>query len=334
MRSQEYFQRNFSHIYVERDALRYELCKDILARFQKAKSIEIDSFKQIFNRKNQDFALQKNSLKLILAVKQTGFLYPGSSVLSTYGYKHFYYNSLVLNCIYNCDYCYLQGMYNSSNIVVFVNLEDFFKATLERLSIEKPLYLSISYDTDLLAFEDLTGYCAAWVEFARKHQDLTIEIRTKSANFKALVSLKPTKNIILAWTLSPQSIIDRYEHKTPSLAARLKSAKEAILAGWQVRYCFDPVLLVDNWQKNYSALIESSFADVGDKVYDISIGSFRVNQDFLKRMQRNNPSEILHYPFERKGKVYYYPQKERINIERFFRENLAAHISEKQISIL
>ena len=33
----------------------------------------------------------------------------------------------MLNCIYDCNYCFLQGMFNSANYLVFVNYEDYFK---------------------------------------------------------------------------------------------------------------------------------------------------------------------------------------------------------------
>jgi len=39
-----------------------------------------------------------------------------------------------LNCVYDCEYCYLQGMYPSANIVVFVNFEDFTNAADEKLA--------------------------------------------------------------------------------------------------------------------------------------------------------------------------------------------------------
>ena len=29
------------------------------------------------------------------------------------------------NCIYDCKYCFLQGLYSSANYLVFVNYEDF-----------------------------------------------------------------------------------------------------------------------------------------------------------------------------------------------------------------
>ena len=44
-------------------------------------------------------------------------------------------------------------MYKTSNIVVFVNLNDFFHS-IEQLSNGKEIYLAVSYDTDMLAMEN------------------------------------------------------------------------------------------------------------------------------------------------------------------------------------
>ena len=94
--------------------------KAVLSKFKNNQVINIEKYTEILNRNQQDFKLQKLSPKLILAVKKDGFIYKGSDVLPSFGHNHFYYNSVIQNCIYDCDYCYLQGMYNSANIVVFV----------------------------------------------------------------------------------------------------------------------------------------------------------------------------------------------------------------------
>ena len=60
-------------------------------------------------------------MKLILAIKKPPFIYKGTDILQDGGFKNFYYNTPFLNCLYNCDYCFLQGMYPSANMVVFVN---------------------------------------------------------------------------------------------------------------------------------------------------------------------------------------------------------------------
>jgi len=69
----KYFQPNFSHIYVERGALDYPLSQIALKKFSKSKVIEVDHYKDIFNRTGQDFQVQKKSMKLILAKKQNPF---------------------------------------------------------------------------------------------------------------------------------------------------------------------------------------------------------------------------------------------------------------------
>ena len=68
--------------------------------------------------------------------------------------------------MYDCEYCYLKGMYPSGNLVIFVNLEDIFAETKRRLA-GRPMYLCVSYDTDLAAVEPITGYVSEWVKFVR-----------------------------------------------------------------------------------------------------------------------------------------------------------------------
>ncbi|MEA1920785.1 MAG: radical SAM protein, partial [Campylobacterota bacterium] len=204
----------FSHVYVERSILEDPRAQRIMARFEKSHIIIIEHYKDIFNRQGQSFRAQSRSKNLILAKKETPFLYEGSFYSDGFDYENFFYTPSLLGCLYDCDYCYLQGMYNSANTVLFVNLEDFFDAVIPYL--DKPTLVAISYDTDTLAVEKLTGQTQAWINFSKKHPNLHLEIRTKSANFRAIEALTPSKQLVLAWTLSPQAITQAYEHHTPS----------------------------------------------------------------------------------------------------------------------
>lgn len=329
-------QNKFSHIYVERGARQFELAQSVLARFPQAEIIEIEDYKELFNRSRQDWSGQKESMKLILAVKKDGFLYEGTPVTPNFGQRHYYYNSLVLNCIYDCEYCYLQGMYPSANIVAFVNDRDFFVATDERLRKENPLYLCISYDTDLLAIEQIIPYASRWIEFARERPDLLIELRTKSANFKALEKLSPIPNVILAWTLSPQFVIDCHEHKTPSLAARINALRAAIEAGWRVRVCIDPLLLVSDWQTHYTELVESLFREVdADRLTDISLGVFRMNRDYFKSIKKRRPNSLLFYaPQEQSGSLTSYPQAQVKDLSSFALNLIKQRLPEDRIYVM
>ena len=114
------FQPNFSHIYIERNAMDYPLAQIALSKFPKAKFVEIEHYKDIFNRPKQHFQIQKSSMKLILAKKTAPFLYPASEMIQEYETPNVFYTTPILNCLYNCDYCFLQGMYPSGNLVIFV----------------------------------------------------------------------------------------------------------------------------------------------------------------------------------------------------------------------
>lgn len=297
----------FTHIYIETKARNHKRTKQILEQFPNAVLIEITHYKDIFNRSHQNYPLQKQHKNLILAVKEHQLIYEGAPVCQNFGNTHFYYTSSMMNCIYDCEYCYLQGMYPSANVVVFVNLEDIFTQVKSLLS-KHPIYLCISYDTDLLAMEQILGYVRAWLEFARTQEGLTIELRTKSANFTAIQDCMPLDRFLLAWTLSPETIVTSYEHLTPSLESRLKAIKTAQESGWNVRLCFDPIIDINDWNVCYQHMLDTVCSYVKmDDIYDVSIGVFRVSSGYLKTMKRQRPdSVIIQYPYENDHGVSHY----------------------------
>ena len=65
------YQSKFSHIYVEDQVRDLALSKLVLKKFKNSEIIQIRHYKDIFNRTNQDFQVQKRTMKLILA-KKTG----------------------------------------------------------------------------------------------------------------------------------------------------------------------------------------------------------------------------------------------------------------------
>ena len=166
----------------------------MLAQFPQAEVIAIDHYKDIFCRSRQDYVRQHAAQNLILAAKHGELLYPGAPVCQSFGNEHFYYTSCVMNCVFDCEYCYLKGMYPSANLVVFVNLEDIFAEVEKRLAAH-PVYLCVSYDTDLLALEHLTGYAARWIEFVRRMnthgQSLRIELTNKGNGGSLSNTLRP-----------------------------------------------------------------------------------------------------------------------------------------------
>ena len=304
----------------------------ILAKFDGAHVVRIAHYKDIFCRRGQDAALQHQSQKLILAAKQGSLLYAGAPVCQDFGNSAFYYTSCVMNCIYDCGYCYLRGMYPSGNLVVFVNLEDIFAET-ERMLRQQPLYLCVSYDTDLYALEHLTGYVAAWNAFVQKHPQLVVEVRTKCANRDLLKEMEPNRRLIFAFTLSPERIAARLERGTPSLKQRILCVKEAIERGFAVRLCFDPMLFVSDWRAQYGEMLaQIEDAIPMEKLLDVSVGSFRISQDYLKKMRKIAPGEpAVWFPYENKAGYYQCPQALLEEMEQFLTGRLKQTVGEDKI---
>lgn len=299
--------RPFRHIYVEREVLSHPVTKQLTARFKTASVIPVDHYKDVFNQSKQNLHAQETEPALILAANHGTLFYPGAPVCQSFGEEHFMYTSCIMNCLYDCDYCYLQGMYPSGSMVVFVNLEDYFKA-LDLLLEQHPVYLCCSYDSDLTALCGVLPHAEAFCRYALAHPDLRLELRTKSAALPFIRQLPAAKNIVMAFTLSPQEVITRYEHFTPSLTARLAAAKEAARKGFSLRLCFDPVLDVPNASELYTTLVDEAFSVLSaEEITDISLGVFRLSKDYIKQLKKAKPDcAFSHYPYTLTDGVCHY----------------------------
>lgn len=337
---ENYYNTAFSHIYVEYAVKNHPRTKQILKRFPGAQVTWIGHYKDVFCRRGQDYEKQHRAQSLILAAKQGKLLYPGAPVCQSFGNPHFYYTSCMMNCVYDCEYCYLKGMYPSANLVVFVNLEDIF-AEVQKTLTKHDVYLCVSYDTDLLALEEITGYAGAWIRFAeaceREEKEgrgsLRIELRTKCANRRFFEQIKPSDRVVFAFTMSPKEVIAAYEHHTPLLSQRIEAAKEAASRGCMVRLCFDPMIYHAGWQKSYDGMLAEITEKLDwNRLLDVSVGSFRVSQDYLKKMRKNAPdSAVVQFPYENDGGVYHYGRKLTQEMEGHLTERLLAYLPKEKI---
>jgi len=328
---------NFSHIYLEERARDYPMTKLIIDKYKSANVVEINHYKDFFNRQNQDFQLQKSSMKLIIAKKTSPFLYPASEMIQEYQSPNVFYNTPILNCIYNCDYCFLQGMYPSGNLVVFVNEQDYFDSVKKQLKNlddpSQPMILSISYNTDIMATENIIPLTSRWIEFVDTLKNIKIEIRTKSALFRSLSNIQPSKNVILSWSLSPNLVCKKYERTAPSLKKRLKAMKLAIEMGWAVRLCIDPILYIEDWETIYGEFISNIFNEINHtKLIDVTLGVFRMNKDYYNRVRRRETkSDLFYEKYSIENNLVTVPIKDRKRMIKTIREQLVPLIDEKMI---
>ena len=299
----------FTHIYVEERALSYPLTGEILNRLPDAEVIKIRHYKDVFDRKRQNAALQKKHQALVIAVRDGNRIFRGAPVCQSFGNKNFYYASSMMNCPFDCEYCYLKGMYPSSDMVVFVNLDD-YRADVEEKLKDGPMYVCASYDTDLIAMNGLTGHADFWKEMAKAHPDLIVELRTKAAP----EITDDISNVIYAFTLSPEEAVSRYERSTASVSTRIRAAAKALDNGAKVRLCFDPIIKFPDHETAYKELVDE-VSDVIDleRLTDVSVGTFRISADYLNKMRKAYPdSAVAWYPYViQDGVAQYDPETDR-----------------------
>lgn len=299
-------------IYVETSVRHHPRTQRILAQYPTADIIECDHYKAVFNPKNQNFRQQKAlGPALILAEKQGRRVMPAPAGFGI-GHQHNYYFSHLLNCPYDCRYCFLQGMYPSANWVLFVNFEYFMQdiaETMQSHSTESCVFFS-GYDCDSLAMDGLTQFVSEFVPFFATIPQATLELRTKSTQVRGLLAMQPIPNAVVAFSLAPALVAERVEHKAPSINKRLQAIEKLVKAGWQVGVRFDPLIQLRDFDVQYEALITKLKQIIPkSQLHSVSVGALRFPNKMLDRLQGLYPEDpLLMYPFQQKNGVSSYAE--------------------------
>ena len=239
------------------------------------------------------------------------------------------------NCIYDCRYCFLQGMYSSANYVVFVNFEDFeisLKKIIKENSENKTTFFS-GYDCDSLALESLTGFAKYMLPFFKKYPQIDIEFRTKSIQTDPFLSQKPMKNVIIAYSLMPELISSSLDNKAPSISKRIKAMSSLASKGWKIGLRFDPLIHGRNWKVLYKEMLENIYKSVPlESIHSVSFGPLRFPKEMFKDIFKLYPDEPLFSgPLSnKKGMVAYDPKIEK-EMASFCKRITKKYIHENQI---
>ncbi len=285
----------FERIYIE-DTVR-DHCRTvgILKKFPTAEAIPCSRYGEIFNLKRQNFRVQKAKPALILAEKQGTKVLPTPAEYGLGADRHYYFSHM-LNCLYDCRYCFLQGMYRSSNFVLFVNYED-FESEIKEVANAHPdetcIFFS-GYDCDSLALESLTGFAGHFLQTFRELPNSTLELRTKSAKVSSLLEAKPLTNVVVAFTLSPDPVAQALEHKAPTLSARIRAIKKLASHGWKIGLRFDPLIYFVNCEKVYRDFVDETLKQIPlAAIHSITLGLFRSPKTIFNNMESLYPEEPL-----------------------------------------
>lgn len=319
-------------LYIERDIAQHRRTQAICKRFPRARQIYIERYSDVFNSRAQSFKQQKANPALILASKHGKLVHttpPGYHV----GGIHNYYFSHMLNCIYDCRYCFLQGMYQSANYVVFVNTEDYLQEISRTVeSHDQDSWFFSGYDCDSLALDPVTGFVNDCLDHFAKLPRGWLELRTKSTQIRPLLNRSAMANVVIAYSLSPEAIVKAEEHGTPSLAKRLDALKTLQQNGWKIGLRFDPLLYADNFQSLYLEMFEAVASTLDmSAVHSVSLGVFRLPKGFHKQLVKLYPeARLLAAPLSLRDGMMTYPTDTETAMRDFCMAELNSMIRPEQ----
>lgn len=285
----------WNEVYVEEKIQDHPRVLSLLAKIKKT-PLYIENYSDIWGRSRKPYLQKRDTLNLFLARKEGQLLKLAPDAYGSAGEPHYYFIH-AYNCIYECQYCYLQGYFNSPDIVLFINHEEILEEMEKVLQEHKGqrVWFHAGEFSDSLALTHLTGELDLYHEFCRKNPDAVIELRTKSVNTKEITKLHPLPNFIVSFSLSPKDMARRVDLKTPSASARLKALKELKDLGFKVAAHFDPIIYEDKMKENYGNLLqEMKELNLNENLQYLSLGVVRFTKDVHREFEKNYPESVIH----------------------------------------
>ena len=195
----------------------------------------------------------------------------------------------VTQCAFGCAYCSIQTFYDETGIHVVDNLAE----KLAALPLDGVWHIGTGQASDSLLLGDDYGNLSALSDFAEAHPDIAIELKSKSG--RDVFKRKYPKNLLFSWSLNAETIVEKEEHLTATLQARLENAERARDNGNLVGFHIHPMVLFKGWEEEYARVAEEitkRFAP--EELYAVSIGTLTFTKSVLRRLrEKGDESRVL-----------------------------------------
>ena len=93
------------------------------------------------------------------------------------------------------------------------------------------------------------------------------------------------------------------------------------------------MIYMPDWKQHYGEMLDQVFHTIDlEKIVDVSVGTFRISQDYLKNIRKQEPdSAAIWFPFQKENGYCHYPNELMEQMECFLTERLAEKISREKI---
>lgn len=285
----------FEKIFIEEHLENHPKVLEIKNRFKNSELKFIKKVEDVFGRVKKPYLQKRTNLNLFIGEKKGQLVKPAPPAYGLSGEPHYYFVH-AYNCIYECNYCYLQGYFQSPDIVIFLNHHE-IGMEIKKLADEhdkvrpgEKIWFHAGEYSDSLALTHLTGELPHYFDLFKNLPNAYLELRTKSVNIKELIKLAPSENIVVSFSLAPLHRTQSNDLKTPGLKARLEAIRELNELGHPIGIHFDPIIYDDKLETSYLELIDSLLLVIPpEKIRYISIGVVRFTKNVYHQVMKNYP---------------------------------------------
>lgn len=245
--------------------------------------------------------------------------------------------NLGLQCNMNCSYCYLQSFINTPVMTVYSNIEKALEELDQMTSEFNGLTFRVGTGEviDSLSLDPLTLYSRELIRFFKSRPHLTLEFKSKSDYIDQFINEDHGRNVIVSWSINPETIVTYEEHGTASLAKRLVAARKCLDKNFKTSFHIDPVIWHPSWKESYGSLVdEITTKFLPTEVPYISLGALRIQPEQKWIMKERfaldsfvNQAEL----FEGEDKKLRYDQDLRNEMFKFIIDRFKANNSQWNI---
>lgn len=249
---------------------------------------------------------------------------------------------LVSGCMGMCEYCYLNTqMSKRPYIKIYANSEEIFDEADKYIKKRLPeiTIFEGAATSDPLALEPYTHLLSdAILHFAKTKQG-RFRFVSKYTDIDSLLTLEHNNHTEIRLSLNIDSVIEFYEHRTPSLNKRLAALKQLADSGYPTGIIIAPVF----WDKEnipkYQALIEQISHLLSNYPITFEIISHRFTTTAKNNILKIFPETLL--PMNENDRAfkfgqfgygkYVYPKESLAEYKEFFLQELSKYFDSKQI---
>ena len=325
-------------IYYEKQIENYQLGKELLEKYKEVPKVIIENHNNIEEmRKKQNSEFPDLKRNLIIGIRKTHKFVENHK---TSDYLVPYTSS---GCTAMCMYCYLVCNYNKcAYLRLFVNREEMLEKIIKvSQKSEKNLTFEIGSNSDLILENSITGNLVWTIQNFANTEKGFLTLPTKFDMVDEILPLNHKGKVIIRMSVNPEEIINKVEFGTSRLKGRIEAINKMVEAGYKIGILIAPVILVENWKKLYSELIERLSQELSAKArkeafFEIIFMTYsyvhtKINEEAF-------PNAINLYNKEKmtgrgRGK-YGYKEKERIEAEIILREQMKKYFPNNSIEYI